>query len=222
MVEAKTTTKRSNSKKEPPENASKNSADFLLAEYVRLGDLRTELGQRASRRFEFYLTITSALIGAFLLLAEIQDKITTPEYVIELTAVALLIYGIITFANLSYASAFQIQIIRAYKQIQKYFEKHDAEVSQHLYFNSPVTVRTSYRFLGVLVRGLAGGSEKTIIVLINSFLITYLSFALFKNAISNFSNTQLILIGTAVFLASGIIHALYVTLNYRMARDEAW
>jgi hypothetical protein len=204
------------------DDGNKSSVDFLLAEYERLGDLQTEIGQRASRRFEFYLTITSGLIGAFLLLAEIQDKITTPQYVIELTAFALLIYGIITFANLSFASAFQIQIIRAYKQIQKYFEEHDPHIGQYLYFHAPATtIRTSYRFLGVLARGLAGGSEKTIIVLINSFLEIYLAFALFESRLNNFSSTQLFLIGTAIFLASCIIHALYLTMNYRMAK-EVW
>lgn len=205
------------------ENNDTNSADFLLAEYTRLGDLQTEIGQRASRRFEFYLTITSGLIGAFLLLAEIQDKITTPQYIIRLAAFALLIYGGITFANLSFSSAFQIQIIRAYKQIQKYFEEHDPDVEKYLYFHAPAnTIRASYRFLGVLVRGLAGGSEKTIIVFINSSLATYLLFSLFESQLNQISSSQLFLTGTALFLASCIIHALYLTMNYRMARDEVW
>lgn len=199
-----------------PVSTGEFSADFLLAEYERLKDLRAEIGQRAFRRFEFYVTIISAALGAYLLISQAQTGITIPRYLIDLTVLGLFGYGVITYVNLTFASAFQLEIIRAFKAIQKYFVGRDPDIEQHLYFSTPAETPKNYGFIRVLTRGVAGGSEKAIIAFINSTLATYLLISLLQNYLAmQLLNIAVVVLAVVTFLVSGLIHAVYVTFMYK-------
>jgi len=218
MNEAQTPSPYSSASTESYENSS---AIFLLAEYERLRDLRTEVGQRASRRFEFYLTITSAALGAYLIITQTQATISAPQYLIDLIALGFLGYGVVTFLNLTSSSTFHLEIVRAFKEIQRYFISRDAEIERYLYFSVPTPPPDSYKFLGVLARGTAGGSEKTVIAFINSTLVTYLMNSLLQDFLAvQLSSMGFIAISVITFLATGLIHAIYVTLMYRYVRKQ--
>ena len=202
---------------------NEHSVEFLLAEYDRLNALHTETGSRAFRRFEFYVTIVSAALGAFLLISQAQASISVPEYVVDLFALGLLGYGFITYFNLTFASVFQLEVVRAIKRIQKYFVDRDAYVGQHLYFNTVTKPRREYRLARVLTRGIAGGSEKTVIAFINSIFTAYLLSSLLINYFGfQFSTTTRIVIAVSAFLITGIAHGVYVAFMYRATWDKAW
>jgi hypothetical protein len=193
-----------------------HTASFLLAEYERLKDLRSEIGQRASRRFEFYLTIITAASGAYLLISQSQSGLLLPRYLLDLIILGLFGYGVITYINLSFASAFSLEIIRAFKAIQKYFVNCDPVIEQHLYFSKPVEHSKSYGLRGVLTRGVAGGSEKSVLAFINSILATYLLLSLLQNYLNiQLLNVQVVITAIVIFLISCFLHAVYVTFMYK-------
>lgn len=193
-----------------------HSVAFLLTEYERLRDLRTEVGQRAFRRFEFYLTIITAALGAYLFISQSEKGIVIPLYIIDLTLLGLFGYGIITYINLVYASVFNLDIIRAFKAIQRYFVNRDSEIEQYLYFNIPIDTSKNYGFLKVLSRGVGGGSEKAIIAFINGVLSIYLLNSLLQNYLAlQLQNISFVVIAIATFIVSSFIHAIYVTFMYK-------
>ena len=200
--------------------AKETTSAFLLAEYERLKDLRNELSQRASRRFEFFLTIASAAVGAYLIILNQSQGIPVfPRYIMDIFAVLFLGYGLITFMNITFASTFEIEIVRAVKRIQQYFITLDPTTERYLYFNSPYSHPNNYRLIGVLARGVGGGSEKSVIAFINSSLITYILISLLKNYFRiQVKENKLIIAGIVVFIISAFFHALYVTLMYKYSR----
>ena len=206
-------------KETPLENDNRMSADFLLAEFERLKDVRSEIDQRASRRFQFYITITSAVLGACVILYQTQ-KIPILPYLFHLTALSFLGYGLITFMNLTFASTFQVRILRASRRIQDYFVDRDPDLLKYLYFsNTPLTTNNSYRFFGVLRRGMAGGSEKSVIAFINGALLCYLAVSFLQSYFSlSFSNITLGAIVIIIFLVSAYLHAVYVTKMYKYVK----
>jgi len=213
MSDAKVSSTNNPSAQKPNDD---HSASFLLAEYERLKDLRSEIGQTASRRFEFYLTIVTAALGAYLLVSQIQSGLSIPRYILDLSVLGLLGYGVITYINLSWASAFFLEILRAFKAIQKYFVTRDPAVEQHLYFSTPVEPSKRYGLRGVLTRGVAGGSEKAVLAFVNSTLATYLLLSLLQNYLNiQLLNVTVVIIAIVVFLISGFLHAVYVTFMYR-------
>lgn len=143
--------------KQPADLDNDYSVKFLLAEYERLRDVRAEIIHRATRRFEFYLTITTAIVGGFILLGQVQGSLDIPLYIIDLIALGLFVYGMVTFINITFSSTFDLQIIYAFKEIQKYFTDRHPEIENYLYLSSPPTVSNRYRFARVLVRGMGRG-----------------------------------------------------------------
>jgi len=199
------------------------SADFLLAEFGRLKDIRSELGQRASKRFQFYLTITTAALGAFLVIYKMQQT-PVPYYIFDIVALGLIGYGLITFMNLTFASTFHVKVVRASRRIQDYFVERDPDIFKYLYFsNAPTDTKNRYGFLGVLWRGLGGGSEKSVIVFMNSALLSYLIFTLFDRYLpSSLSQVPMLIIIIITFLISGFAHAVYVSKMYKYTIESSW
>jgi len=198
-----------------------HSADFLLAEYERLRDIRAELAQKASRRFEFYVPISSAILGAYLVVTQTQGQPTLPWYAFDLIALGLLGYGVITFLNLTFASTFHLQLVRAFKEIQKYFIGRDSSVKKYLYFSTPIKPSNRYRFPRILMRGMAGGSEKSVIASTDSALATYLLISLLRNLLFvQLSGVGIVVLAIATFVILGLIHGIYVTLAYRYAKTR--
>lgn len=198
--------------------AKVDSAAFLLAEYDRLRDVREELHQRASRRFEFYVTISSAAVGAFLLVGQSQAGTRIPEYIYDLVAIGLLGYGGITFLNLTFASTFQFQLLRAFREIQRYFLERDPDLAEYLYFNSPGPPSDSYRLARVLRRGMGGGSEKSVIAFFNSGLAAYLLISLGRRLGVQLQELEILIIAVIAFVVFGVAHGVYVSFAYRFAK----
>jgi hypothetical protein len=197
------------------------SIEFLLAEYERLRDVRAELIHTAQRRFEFYLTITSAITGAIIVIEQTQSSLQMPTYMIYLIALALLGYGLITFVNITYASCYHLHILRAFKVIQGFFISRDSDLSTYLYFNSPEPPENKYKFVKVLVRGMGGGSEKSLITLIDSTLFTFLLITFITNyLVRPTSDISIIIISIIVFICSCLLHVFYVTFMYRFLRNK--
>lgn len=198
-----------------------HSADFLLAEYERLRDVRAELTQRASRRFEFYVTITSAMLGAYLVVTQTQGQSMFPWYAFDLIALGLLAYGAITFLNLTFASTFHLMVLRAFRGIQEYFTHRDPSVEKYLYFSTPPEPSNSYRFLRVLMRGMGGGGYKSVIMFINSALAAYLLISFLGNLLSvQLSGAGIVALAVTSFALSALIHGVYVTLAYRYTKTR--
>jgi hypothetical protein len=199
-----------------------HSAEFLLAEFERLRHIRSELGERSSRRFQFYVTITTAAVGAFVVLSQSQ-KGGLSSYAYQIAAFGLLVYGIVTFLNLAFASVFHVRIVRASMLIQEYFVDMDPRIAQYLYFVRGSSEHGRYRLPRVLVRGVAGGSEKSLIALIDSSLMAYLTVGLFQTEKSVRSwSAGILALAFGTFVVSGLLHAVYVTTLYRIQLSPAW
>jgi len=200
-------------------NQETPSIKFLLAEYDRINGLRSELNQGDARRFEFYLTITSAILGAFLVLS--QTSIAIPQNLFNAIAFCLLTYGLITFINSTYSSSFNFQILFAIKDIQKYFTELDKDIESYLYFNYPQPQLTKYRLLRFLERGLRGGSEKLVMGLINSGLLVYLSISVPQTYFKlGLSQNSIIAVAATIFLLSIVFHVVFVREMYRYAQQR--
>ena len=194
----------------------KHTASFLLNEYERLSKVRSEIAQRASKRFEFYLTIVTATLGAYILISQAQSGISIPRYILDLCGLGLFGFGIITYLNLTFASVFNLECYRAVRAIQNYFIIHDPTIEQHMYFNTPDESSKRYGLRAVVTRGVGGGSEKTLLACVNSALATYLVLSLLCNYLNiQLLNIELVVIGFVVFLISCFLHAIILTLMYR-------
>jgi hypothetical protein len=210
----KAKTKKSQKKTNKLTNrANSDTSNFLMQEYERLSGIRTESDLRASRRFDFYLTLTTALVGAYILLLQSKGGIVLPTNFETFVAIAWFFFGSVTFTNMTWASVFNLDIFRAQDEIRDYFIEKDDELEKYLYFRKPPTkVRGLLMFIP---RFLKGGSEKLVVGTINSIVLTYLlnSF-IFGSDSSSVSGIQfLVLIIAFVILLT--LHVIYVRVMYK-------
>ncbi|NPA72626.1 MAG: hypothetical protein GXO35_07340 [Gammaproteobacteria bacterium] len=201
---------------EQPKEISSQSAEFLMAEYERLSEVGQQIDQRASRRFEFYLTLITAVGGAYLLLLQTQTQIIIPKSVIDLVALAFLIYGAITFLNMTFASVFGLEIFRAQDEIRRYFIERDTEIGNYFYFKKTKPSRS--RIFKIIPSSIRGGSEKLVITLINSAILTYLLLSLLENYFFiSLHHSQQVLLSMTTFVVLVSFHATYVRIMYKQA-----
>jgi hypothetical protein len=70
-----------------------DASNFLLEEYERLQTVRSEIINHTSRRFEFYITFTSAALGALVLFSQGQNVVLSRSLP-GLVVVGFITYGI--------------------------------------------------------------------------------------------------------------------------------
>ena len=212
------------SMKQPKENPAKvwqpnqDASDFLLAEFERLQSVRSEINNHSSRRFEFYLTFTSAAIGALVLISQGQNFMLSRS-ILDLIAIGFFTYGMITFLNLSWASSAYRELIVALHNIQDFFIGTQPNILDYLYFRHDHEPENRYKFLRILGRGIGGGSEKAVVTLVNSSLLTYLVSSLLVSYLRiQLSPIAFQGILVLVFLLSCITHAIIVSITYKFCR----
>jgi hypothetical protein len=203
-------------KLENPKDSKDNDA-FLLSEYNRLADFQKSASDTYQRRFDIYLAVFSAAVVGFLSLSDPSSS-AYRETVLLVILISLIIVGVTIFASMASISTWQVHLERAMRMIQERFAQNDPTIRDFLYFSIRKTGITGTGYVALLLRGIISGGPKTILVIGNSFAISYLLIHLIisTNLLPSSQFTALVAIGVVAFLLSGLLHVLFAKVMYKI------
>jgi hypothetical protein len=114
-------------------NAKGVSAEFMLAEYERISSLRSGEITSTEQRFNFFLTIATAAIGAIVVLSQVANlSFQVYSTVMQGLLSILLLFGL-TNQNRQNVRSLQIRFYdQQIAKIQDYFAESDTEVVAYL------------------------------------------------------------------------------------------
>jgi hypothetical protein len=191
------------------------AAEFLLKEYDRLVEYQKLTLDDYNRWFNIYLGVASAAIVVLVPLSQAIPTGNEP-LISNIILLGLLFIGYANFVGLSYANSTSIQHERAIRLIQDYFIKQEPNLTKYLYFRVNKVGVTGTGIRALITRGLSSGSPKSLLVLINSIVASIL---LVKIGVETgyWSNAyQSLYIGSAIFIASSILHLLIARTVYKV------
>jgi len=114
-----------------PNDRRERSVQFVLEEFGHLEAERLRLKGEAVQRLNFFLTLTSALLGGLVLLGQ-SSALVRLEYV---TLITLLFLSIIGWYTLEYTIGRDIntdRVLRAGARVRRYFTDNDAAIRDYL------------------------------------------------------------------------------------------
>jgi hypothetical protein len=187
--------------------------DFLLAEYDRLKGLIIENYNAQHRRFDFYLVAAAAITAGIISLQVSSLITTTVERMTYLLLTAWVIWGVVTFVNLTYMNVAEQHIVNAINDIQDFFFERNGELKKLFYFRSSKFRWAGLGIRGVILRGLSGGGVKATLAVINSIILAYFCFQFWTLSANA---TTRVIVTLFVFVLSGSLHAFYVMILYKV------
>lgn len=133
-----------------PSKEKSYSAEFMLKEYERLNELSMATISRSEQRVNFFLTVSSAVIGILLLLGPKRQN-TSLSYetlltIIEAVLVLLLAFGITTLNRVVSGSVQREVYQKLMSHIQRYFATHDSQVAAYLELQKKEREKPKHRF----------------------------------------------------------------------------
>ncbi|HRO91426.1 MAG TPA: hypothetical protein PLC06_13080 [Promineifilum sp.] len=192
------------------------SIEFLLKEYERLSEYQKASFDMYHRRFDIYL---AAVSGTLLIAVALSQTTQSPfqQTAITTLLVVLLVIGLNVFASLSYSNASQVHLERATRLIQSCFIERDAGINGFLYFDKHRSSISGTDLRTLLIRGITGGGPKSILVIVNSLLVSILLIRFVKlvGEIDLPFPVQ-VLVGVGAFLLCSILHVVYARWIYRI------
>ncbi len=109
----------------------KRNAQFLLEEYKQLDNERVRLRDEGIARLNFFLTLTSAVLGGIVLFGQ-----STPSFKIEyILLIALIFLSIIGWYTFSFTVDRDIntdRLLRAAGRIRRYFTNNSPNIKSHI------------------------------------------------------------------------------------------
>ena len=145
---------------------------FLLAEYDRLKGLEISQSEVYYSRFNSFMTVSLAIIGAYVTLVTADSLSVSISFPVlpDLLALVILVWGIFTFLGLTEITCATRHVINALRDIRAYFTERHAVVADHLYYQKPELYEVGNWVERLAGRYLFRGSPKAILTLINSSL----------------------------------------------------
>jgi len=114
-------------------NANEASVRFLLAEFANVESERLRLKSEAIQRLNFFLTVTSAVLGGLLLFTQFKSTINVKfEYVAIIALGFLSIIGWQTFRFVVQRDINTDLILRAGGRIRRFFVDNDPAIKPYL------------------------------------------------------------------------------------------
>ena len=104
-----------------------DSADFILEEYKHLTDSFLRNEELGERRVNFFLTLTTTVIGALAAIREIFGDIDMMKFYIGFGAalLAVLLFGVVTLMRIIHRNLATDKYLRALARIRRYFADSD-------------------------------------------------------------------------------------------------
>lgn len=191
------------------------SANFLLKEYDRLVEYQKITIESYDRWFNIYLASASAGVIIIVPLAQVTSS-ENGSIIINIILFGLLILGFVNFVGLSFANGTSIQHERAIRLIQDYFSERNPKITDFLYFRKNKIGVPGTGAKALLIRGITGGSPKSLLVLLNSIVGTVLLIRLgIGTDLLSLTTFSQIVIGLVVFVIILALHMFYAKLIYR-------
>lgn len=107
--------------------------DFLIAEYNQLSEAFLNNEELGERRVNFFITLTTAVIGAFVAIWKVSDvKVDKIFFLFGLFA--LLLFGIISLVRIIRRNLATDKYLRALGRIRRYFADEDPKKKPFLLF----------------------------------------------------------------------------------------
>jgi hypothetical protein len=110
------------------------SIEFLLKEHERLSDLFLYTRESAERRATLYLSLTTAVLGAFVAFTQLAMPFETTLETGILVLLGLVILGVITFHRLIERALQGVEYLRAINRLHHYFTARDADIEPYLFW----------------------------------------------------------------------------------------
>ncbi len=115
------------------ENADeqKQNAQFLLEEYKQLDNERIRLRDEGIARLNFFLTLTSAVLGGIVLFGQSNASFKI-EYILLIALIFLSVIGWYTFNFTVDRDINTDRLLRAAGRIRRYFTKKSPDIKAHI------------------------------------------------------------------------------------------
>ncbi len=191
-----------------------SSIQILLAEYDRLKGMEQYWLNLYQRGIQLYLTIATAAVGLFLLIAEGQSSLMPLRSQVGLILGTVLIIGEIIFLWLLRVDVGLLTTAKAYQKIRDQFQGEDNELSD-AFPKSIIHESSRYRhwssIRGIMERVFTVSQYKTMVVVLNSLAyVALLLIIIWPRSV--WGNVG---IGIVTILISGFLHVVYSSRRYK-------
>jgi len=116
---------------QPADDQKQHSASFLLEEYRHLTESFLRNEELGERRVSFFITLTTAVIGASVAFQEVLGGTVDPSLFL-LGLLAILLFGIATLVRMIHRNLKTHEYLRALGRIRRFFADRDPGIIAHL------------------------------------------------------------------------------------------
>lgn len=197
-----------------------HSVSFLLEEYKHLAESFLHNEELGERRVNFFITLTTAVMGALVALSEALDGELDPIFVF-FGLVAILLFGVVTLMRIIRRNLITHEYLRILGRIRRYFADRDPKIQLYLpyppYDDQPQRKREWKGWKRCYtIFSLGSGGLAEIVALVNSLIVAAFCALL---AIS-FSRWITVLSGLVGFATAWICQFIYIKDRYDKGRPK--
>jgi hypothetical protein len=197
-----------------------HTLQILLAEHTRLRELEKSRTETYNAIVQRCLTVSTAAVGATLLLVEKKMLGADSVDTIATVLVVLLLFGLSSLLSLLGIDCALLELSLRYKKIRAKFIALDPTLEQVFpagFSSEDAGYRKWSSFRGVVKRALTISGPKTTMVFLNSLLAGGLGSALTWS----FGSGARISMGSAFAVVFGVIQSVYASWRYKSLHRHA-
>jgi hypothetical protein len=114
---------------------SEEAADFMLAEYTTLRELRLSLDSLGETRVNFFLATISGTVVGLGLINQLSGQLEIVFFINAAVFIGLLLFGLITFARMVERHASIIEYTRGMNRIRRFFAEKHPDIKPYLWLS---------------------------------------------------------------------------------------
>lgn len=192
----------------------KQSVSFLLEEYKHLAESFLRNEELGERRFNFFIALTTAVIGALVAIPKVYDGEVDPIFFF-FVLVAVFLFGVVTLVRIIRRNMVTDEYLRRLGRIRRYFADRDPKIQLYLPyppFDDQPQRKKEWKGWKkwYMIFSLGKGGLAEMVALVNSLIVAALCVLL---AISP-SRVIIGLSGLVGFTAAWIVQFIYIKHRY--------
>lgn len=199
-------------------NQQKQSVSFLLEEYKHLAESFLRNEELGERRFNFFIALTTAVIGALVAIPKVFDgEVDTIFFFFVLLAVFL--FGVVTLVRIIRRNLVTDEYLRGLGRIRRYFADRDPKIQLYLAY-PPYGEEPQHKkewkgwkkFYTIFSLGKGGLVE--MVVLVNSLIAAAFCVLLAISPSRLIIGLSLLVSSLAGFTTAWIVQFIYIKYRY--------
>jgi hypothetical protein len=148
------------------------STEFMLKEYERLSQMKTEDDRQAEQRVSYFLALTTAGIATIAILLEVSGLPTGILITVaQVALIALFLYGVVIINRIAARSVMHEGLFRLQAKIREYFGHNNAEITAYIDLHRELLARPAPSSkMSLALRRWLRGSLTSLMILSNSIV----------------------------------------------------